>query len=181
MGELQLWLVETLGSVDAVSTLMRTRWAWPICETLHFFGLCLLFGRVGMFDLRLLGFARDIPIATLHLLVPWGVGGYCLNVLTGSLFLLTEPDQYVFNTAFHLKMLFMSLAGVNVAIFYLKVFREVKPVTAGGELPRLAKVIGGASLFFWVSVMVCGRLLTFYRPYLCDPDPGFLLNCLPYG
>ena len=181
MGDLQLWLVRTLASVDSVSALMRTTWAWPVCEALHFTGLCLLFGTVGMFDLRLLGVAKRVPIAAMHRLVPWGVGGYLLNLTTGSMFLLTEPDQYIFNTSFHLKMLFMGLAGCNVAVFYLRVYRDVQPIGAGGDVPRSAKLIGGASLLLWICVMVCGRLLTFYRPYLCDPDPGFLLNCLPYG
>ena len=228
MGEFQLWLVRTLSSADAVSALMRTSWAWPVCETLHFTGLCFLFGTIGLFDLRLLGVAKHVPIAALHRLVPWGVGGYLVNVTTGSMFLLTEPDQYVFNTAFHFKMLFMALAGLNrlvpwgvggylvnvttgsmflltepdqyvfntafhfkmlfmalaglnVAMFYLRVFREIRPIGAGGDLPRAAKLAGGASLLLWIGVMVCGRLLTFYRPYLCDPELPFLLNCLPYS
>ena len=181
MGDLQLWLVRILGSVDSVGALMRTSWAWPVCESLHFVGLCLLFGTIGMFDLRLLGVAKRVPIAALHRLVPWGVGGYLLNLTTGSMFLLTEPDQYILNTAFHLKMFFMTLAGCNVAIFYLRLFSEVKLVGAGGDVPRAAKLIGAASLFLWISVMVCGRFLTFYRPYLCDPNPGFLLNCFPPG
>ena len=181
MGDLQLWLVRTLASADSVGALMRTSWAWPVCETLHFTGLCLLFGTIGMFDLRLLGVAKRMPIGALHRLVPWGVGGYLVNVTTGAMFLLTEPDQYIFNTAFHLKMLFMVLAGLNVVMFYLRTFSDLKAIGAGGEVPRAAKLAGGASLCLWISVMVCGRLLTFYRPYLCDPDPGFLLNCLPYG
>ena len=78
-------------------------------------------------------------------------------------------------------MFFMALAGCNVAIFYLRLFSEVKLIGVGGDVPRAAKLIGAASLFLWISVMVCGRLLTFYRPYLCDPDPGFLLNCFPTG
>lgn len=181
MAEFQLWLVRTLSSADAVSALMRTSWAWPVCETLHFTGLCVLFGTIGLFDLRLLGVAKRVPIAALHRLVPWGIAGYLVNVTTGSMFLLTEPDQYIFNTAFHLKMLFMALAGLNVAMFYLRVFREVRPIGPGGELPRAATLAGGASLLLWIGVMVCGRLLTFYRPYLCDPELPFLLNCLPYS
>ena len=70
MGDLQLWLIRQLGSVDSVAALMRTAWAWPVCESLHFIGLCLLFGTVGMFDLRLLGVAKRVPIAALHRLVP---------------------------------------------------------------------------------------------------------------
>ena len=46
-------------------------WAWPVCETVHFFGLALLVGIVGMFDLRMLGIAPDVPIAQLKRLLPW--------------------------------------------------------------------------------------------------------------
>jgi hypothetical protein len=49
------------------------REAWPLCESIHFINLSLLLGTVGFFDLRLLGFARRIPIAALHHLSPLGV------------------------------------------------------------------------------------------------------------
>ena len=41
--------------------LRTARWGWPIFESLHFLGMSLLLGTVGVFDLRLLGFARRIP------------------------------------------------------------------------------------------------------------------------
>ncbi len=34
------------------------RWVWPIAESVHFCGLTLLAGTVGLFDLRVLGFAK---------------------------------------------------------------------------------------------------------------------------
>ena len=33
-------------------------WAWPLGETFHFFGIILLIGGVGIFDLRILGMAK---------------------------------------------------------------------------------------------------------------------------
>lgn len=178
MEPIQLWLIQTLSSVDSVSALMRTQWAWPVCESLHFAGLSMLFGTIGMFDLRLLGVANQVPIAALHRLVPWGVAGFLLNVSTGAMFLMTEPDQYILNPSFHLKMLFMTLAGLNVLAFYLTMFRGVKTVGAGEQAPRSAKMVAVASLFLWTGVIVCGRLLTFYRPFPCGPEgPGFIASC----
>jgi uncharacterized membrane protein len=178
MEPFQLWLIDTLSRVDSVSALMRTQWAWPVCESLHFAGLSMLFGTIGMFDLRLLGVAKQVPIAALHRLVPWGVGGYLLNVATGAMFLMTEPDQYILNPAFHFKMLFMTLAGLNVLTFYVTMFRGVKTVTAGGEAPRAAKMVAAASLLLWIGVTIGGRLLTFYRPFPCGPEgPGFIASC----
>jgi hypothetical protein len=48
-------------------------WLWPTCEIIHYLGLSLLLGTVGLFDLRVLGIAKGIPPATIHRLVPWGL------------------------------------------------------------------------------------------------------------
>jgi uncharacterized membrane protein len=144
--------------------MIEKTWAWPAAESIHFIGLSLLIGTVGLFDLRLLGFARSVPLAALHRLVPWGVLGYAMNVMTGMMFLAGAPDQYMYNPAFQMKMLFMSLAGINVLVFYAAVFRKVRAAGYGGNAPATARIIGAASLLLWIGVMTCGRLLTFFRP-----------------
>jgi hypothetical protein len=142
-------------------------WVWPLCETLHYFGLSLLLGTVGLFDLRVLGMAKAIPPATLHRLVPLGVAGYVMNILTGIVFFSGFPEQYFYNPAFQWKAVFMIIAGLNVAVFYLSsAFREVKTLPAGADANFPAKLIAGTSLSAWVLVLICGRLLTFYRPPL---------------
>jgi hypothetical protein len=137
---------------------------WPALETLHYIGLSLLLGTVGLFDLRVLGMARSIAPAALHKLLPWGIGGYALNLLTGFTFFSGYPEQYAYNSAFHFKLAFMTLAGLNVALFYSTAFREVRALPAGATAPLRARVITGISLLSWIAVLVCGRLLTFYRP-----------------
>ena len=181
MSAFQVWLVRTLGSAyDVVSPFTNSAWGWPVCETVHFLGLSLLVGTIGMFDLRLLGMAKRVPIVALHRLVPWGILGYALNVVTGSLFLMTEPREYIYNPAFHFKMLFMALAGFNVLAFYLTTFRSVKVLGSGDDAPRVAKVMASVSLVVWIGVIVCGRFLTFYRPDLCGSQrAGFLSTCIP--
>ena len=92
----------------------------------------------------------------------------------------SEPDQYIYNPAFHFKMLFMAIAGFNAAAFYLTSYRRTTARGASLEAPRSAKIIAAASLFLWISVIVAGRLLTFYRPGPCGPEgPGFLAECDP--
>src|SRR5258708_787184 len=131
MDPFQPWLSRTLYSIEFVHSFMRSKWGWPTCETLHFLGLSMLLGAIGLFDLRLLGLAKRVPIAALHRLVPWGVGGYVLNIITGLMFLATEPDQYIYNPSFHFKILFMGFAGLNVLVFYLAVFRRVRILSPG--------------------------------------------------
>jgi hypothetical protein len=179
MDDLQVWLVSTLGSTKVVPSLMRTSWGWPLCESLHFIGLSLLMGTIAVFDLRLLGMAKRVPIAALHRLIPWGIFGYMINRTTGARFLMTEPDQYIYNPAFHFKLLFMALAGFNVLVFYSTVFRRVEALGPGKATPPSAKVIAIASLCLWIGVIISGRLLTFYRPGECGPHTAVLLDCIP--
>jgi hypothetical protein len=180
MGAFQYWLMQTLFSIQFTKPFMNSKWGWPTTETVHFFGLSLLVGSIGMFDLRLLGVAKRIPIAALHRLVPWGVLGYVINICTGFLFLSIAPDQYIYNPSFHFKLLFMMFAGVNILVFYSAVFRKVRVLGSGADAPVAAKIVGGVSLASWIGVIVCGRLLTFYRPFRCpSPPTDILLTCFP--
>lgn len=180
MVDFQMWVVSTFARATTVSALMKTQWGWPAAESVHFIGLCLLVGAIFLFDLRLLGVARRVPIAALHKLIPWGLLGFGLTIASGILFVLAEPDQYVYNPAFHFKLLFMVAAGLNAFAFYLTSYRQATAPGAPDDAPRLAKIIAVASLSLWIGVIVAGRLLTFYRPFPCGPEgPGLLAQCLP--
>ena len=87
-----------------------------------------------------------------------------MNILTGIVFFFGHPDQYFYNNAFRLKAAFMVLAGINVVVFYTSAFREVQDLGPGADAPARAKIITGISLGSWVAVLICGRLLTFFRP-----------------
>ena len=158
------WEVWVRSTALSAFVLKNGAWLWPLCETLHFLGLSLLIGTVGLFDLRVLGVAKAIPPAALHRLIPWGIGGYAVNLLTGITFFSGYPEQYAYNSAFHVKLVFMSVAALNAAIFYTAAFREVRSLAAGAQASLRARVITGISLLSWIGVLVCGRLLTFYRP-----------------
>jgi hypothetical protein len=180
MATFQVWLVSTLATAKPIAKFMHTRWGWPAGESIHFIGLSMLIGMIFLFDLRLLGMAKRIPIAALHKLVPWGVLGFIINLVSGSFFLMTEPDQYIYNPAFHFKMLFMAFAGLNMLAFYLTTSRRTMGPGAGDEAPRAAKIMAATSLCMWIAIIVCGRLLTFYRPGDCGPQgPGFIAECIP--
>jgi hypothetical protein len=159
LNEFVRWL-----STTGLAEFMRGQWEWPIAESLHFMGLSMLIGTVGLFDLRLLGLGKQIPLSALHRLIPWGIAGFVTNMLTGICFLTTAGDQYVHNPAFQLKALSMGIAGINVMLFYTAMFKKVKTLGPGEDAPLPARIIGGVSLTCWLSVIACGRLLTFYRP-----------------
>ena len=176
----QVWLEATLRSFTQVGLLMKQEWSWPIAESVHFVGLTLLFGSIVAWDLRLLGVARHVPIAAFHRLVPFAVLGFATNAASGTFFLMTYPDQYVYNPAFHLKFLCLILAGVNVAVFYISMFRRVKRLGPGALGPVAARMSGAVSILLWAVVIVAGRMITFYRPIRCRPGQalGLLADCI---
>ena len=145
-------------------------WAWPLNEILHFTGLILLLGTVGIYDLRLLGVAKEIPLASLQRLLPWGVFGFALTSISGLLFttgiyanVQIHPYTILINDGFlQLKLAFYFLAGINLLAFYLTgMSRAVEDVGPGGDVPLLAKAFGGISLFCWIAVVYFGRLVVF--------------------
>jgi hypothetical protein len=181
MANLQVSIVHFLAhAAPPIAAFMRTKWGWPMAESIHFLGLSMLVGCVGMFDLRLLGMAKRIPIAALHRLIPWGLFGFAINVTTGSLFLLTEPDQYIYNPSFQFKVMFIAIAGINALMFYKTSWGRATADNAIPDAPKAAKVAAVISLSVWISVIVCGRLLTFYRPGPCPKEgPGLIADCTP--
>jgi hypothetical protein len=137
-------------------------WVWPACESLHFVGLALLIGNVGLLDLRLLGFEKRLPIMAVNRFVRWGVLGFAINLVTGIFFFAGNPAQYIHNIAFGWKVAFMALAGVNVLVFYATgMARVVKALGPGDDAPVLVKVIAATSLVLWIGVMYMGRMLPY--------------------
>ena len=176
----QKWLVHAFARWTTVGRFMHTAWGWPAAESVHFVGLSLLFGTLAVWDLRLLGVGRRIPVSSLHALVRWVLIGYALSVTSGVAFLMAEPTEYIYNVAFHDKVLFMLLAGINAGVFYLTVGRRTLARGADQDAPLPAKVFAVVSLAMWIGVIVSGRLLTFYRPGWCGVEiPSVVASCVP--
>ena len=162
--------METLTQLFTIGAMQEfvndTSWVWPVCEILHFTGMALLIGTVGFLDVRILGFAKSIPIASLSKLVPLGVVGFVLNAGTGLVFVTGNPVggaiDYLGNLAFQLKMLLILLAGINLAAFYLAgISRAADAIPIGGDAPRAAKLVAAASLALWFGVIYFGRMVMY--------------------
>lgn len=134
-------------------------WVFPTLESLHFIGMAMLFGVVGLIDLRVLGVARGLPLAPLHRFLPFAFVGFGLNLVSGVLFFTSDPAGYAANLAFRPKMLAIVLAGLNALWFRLSVFSHMEKCGAGVDAPPLAKLISALSLLLWITVIVCGRFI----------------------
>jgi hypothetical protein len=137
-----------------------SRWVWPLVEDLHFIGLILLLGTVGVLSVRTLGFLKQLPIAPLHRLIPIGLLGLAINVITGFMFFIGMPYFYTGNWYFQLKIFAILVAGGILVLFYCTgMFRKWGSVGAGEDAPAFAKLIAAASLVLWIVIVIIGRYI----------------------
>ena len=140
-------------------------WMWPVCQMIHYVGMSLIVGIIGILDLRILGLFKTIPISALRPLVPWAVAGFFGNALTGLIFVTGKdsgPSYYTDNLSFRLKMVFLLVAIINLLIFQLSNLEEkVYATPAGGNAPTAAKTVSILSIVAWVLVIFFGRTMQY--------------------
>lgn len=154
------WLPETW----MAEIILDYRWAWPICESLHFCGLVMIFAAVALVDLRVLGFVKRISFEQAHRLIGIAFAGIAISVLTGIMFVAGTPDQYFYNAAFQWKLFFFAVLLINLTWFYKVEFAQLRQLVEGQSARRAARVSAAISLTALFGVMSAGRLITFYRP-----------------
>jgi len=139
-----------------------SKWWWTFMMIMHFLGLILIIGTVGLFDIRIMGFLKRLPIGPLHQLLPWGIAGLGVNILTGMLGFIGQPTNYIYKGVFWFKMLSLMLLGVNAAAFYMSgIFEGVERVGPGEDAPVSAKLVAASSLLLWFAVITFGRYIQF--------------------
>jgi hypothetical protein len=138
-----------------------TFWVFPLAEIFHFFGLCLLMGAILVIDLRLLGFARRVPLNATLSLVPAAGIGLAINLLSGIVFLCAHPENYWPSFAFRMKLLAIFLGGLNALWFKIAEGPRIKVMAAGADVDMRAKFVAAFSLTIWVTAIVLGRFLPF--------------------
>ena len=143
---------------SALGQVMRDSvWLFPMAEILHFMGLSLLIGSLLVVDFRLLGFARNFPVAAVYRFLPLALAGFGINLVTGTMFFFSDPFRYYPNIAFRLKMLFILLAGLNALYFALTVHRHTSREDPGAAI----RTVSALSFLFWVGVIVLGRFIPY--------------------
>jgi hypothetical protein len=139
--------------------MVNSTWAWPAAETVHFLAFSLSIGVLLAVNLRILGVMPRVAFADVHRLLPWGILGFGANLITGMLFVIGQPGQYVQSEPFYWKVVLLLLTGAN--FLYLTVF--TKAWGPDGLRANLAeKAMAVSSIVAWLGVLYAGRML----PYL---------------
>jgi uncharacterized membrane protein len=141
--------------------MVEGRWAWPASEAVHFLGFSLSIGVLLAVNLRILGVMKQVAFADVHRLLPWGMLGFGVNLITGMMFFIGQPKQYIDSAPFYWKVVFLMIAGVN--FLYLTVFRKAwtDDPDRGWDATPTDKAMAVVSLFSWLAVLYGGRMLPF--------------------
>ena len=133
----------------------------------HTFGLALLVGANTVVDLRILGVAREIPLAPLKRLFRIMWLGFGINALTGVLLIIAYPTKALTNPVFYIKLTCIGLAVWIMTMLKDRVFDDSK-------LDETSMMARGAalakwSLFLWIGAITAGRLLAYTYKFLTYP------------
>ncbi len=147
--------------LEALLVRMAKHYSWIPNATLSVHLLCvaIVIGAVVVFDLRLLGFWRWMPVRDLHrVLIPLSLIFIIPAAASGALLYALHADTLVGNGAFVLKMLALFGAAINAMIFATGPWQSVKAWDAH-QTPAGAKVCALVSIGLLVLIAACGVLL----------------------
>ena len=147
----------------AIAKAMRENlWLYPAVEIVHISGFVILVGSVVMFDLRVLGISKQIPVRALarHLL-PWSVAALAIIVPTGLMMFAAHAEDFIANRAFQVKMGLLLAAGINAAMFHTGPYQSVAKWDTQAAAPVLARASVLLSIAIWFGIIACGRLLAY--------------------
>ncbi|WP_037084162.1 DUF6644 family protein [Neorhizobium vignae] len=126
----------------------------------HILGIGMLFGAILALDLRLLGLAPAVPLATIAPFLSRLAGaGVLLAILTGLCLFSVRPLEYARNPAFLAKFGLVALGVLNVAVVHFG--SGWRAVLSGGKPTTALRISAVLSVVLWISAVIAGRWIGF--------------------
>lgn len=126
-------------------------WGYPVVLSSHAVGMAILAGIALMVNLRLLGFANQVPVAPLRTMIRIGLLGLVINFASGVMLFAADAYHFLQSWPFRIKL---ALLSTGVACLYLAYRRLSSDGHAGSLIPS----VGVAA---WLGVIVSGRLIAY--------------------
>ena len=155
-------MFEWLESSSFAEYIRHSHLLYPVIEIIHIIGFVFLVGSAFLFDFRLLGVSKKIPVTDLakHLL-PWSRRSLLLVIPSGFLLFMTQATSLGYNKVFWTKLILILLAFLNAGFFHRFTFRSAAGWDHMQPTPLRAKAAGIISIILWTAVITCGRFLAY--------------------
>jgi hypothetical protein len=151
---------------SALGHLMRESgvWTYGFVNLVHILGVASLFGAVLVLDLRLLGLWRKVALPAISQpTVPVAAVGFVIAVLSGVCLLATKATEYVSNPFLYIKFPAIGLGLLNVVVLNSSsAWNQHKMRELSSREQSKLAVIGGISLFCWLTAITAGRMIGYW-------------------
>jgi hypothetical protein len=131
-------------------------YGYPLILFLHTLGLSTVVGISTAIDLRLLGIASNIPLASLDKLFGLVWAGFALTAVTGTMLFVSDATKHASNPAFFVKLAFVAGGVATVALVRSRVFQR----------QQSGALLAAASLGCWLVALSAGRLMAYVAEFI---------------
>lgn len=138
---------------------------YPILLAIHSMGMAIVVGILVMLDLRVLGFARGIPVSAFRTLMPLAWIGFAVNLVSGTLLFMSLATHMISNWPFLSKMASICVGGVVSWALWRNLEAEGW-ATAGGATvapapSQTARTMAIVSMAVWLGAILFGRMIAY--------------------
>jgi len=130
----------------------------------HAIGMGLLVGASVVIDLRLLGVAKELPLAPLKGLYRIIWIGFWIQIVSGGLLLIAYPTKALTNPDFYIKLTLIGIAVTVMHTIRKRVFTD--STLNDSDMMVKGKALAVWSLVLWAGAVTAGRLLAYTYNYL---------------
>lgn len=130
-------------------------WVYPAILSAHGLGMMTVMGVVLAFNLRVLGFAKNISINAYDRLFMIGWAGFILNLFSGLLLLTGAFSTFIFQGAFLLKIAFIVIGGILLKVIMSGI--------RSGRDEKVTMLISAICLASWTGAIITGRLMAYLQ------------------
>jgi len=131
--------------------------AYTTVLTAHAVGLAIVVGINTVIALRLLGVARDIPLAGLPRLYGVVWFGFWINAVSGFLLFIAEAHSMAAMVAFWAKLALVA-CGMTIAVLLKRRYFSDTASVQAGVVTRTGRNLAIWSLVCWYLALIVGRL-----------------------
>ena len=139
--------------------ILEDAFAHPILLCIHAVGMAIVVGLVLMFDLRVVGYPKTLPLTAFKNLTKLGWTGFALNALSGLVLFATRASSLPFNLAFQLKIGLILFGGLSMWFLGRTAHAAVAANDDTAEFPLSTKLLAVLTALVWIGAIIAGRYI----------------------
>jgi hypothetical protein len=136
-------------------------WGYPIVLCFHSIGMALVVGVVLMLGLRVLGYARGIPLSAFETLFQFAWAGFALNAGSGVLLFIANGPALITNWTFVLKIVLIAIGSGLLYGLWRRVQAEPNAMQPDGVFTPATRGLAAATVLCWLGAVTSGRYIAY--------------------